>query len=93
MNPFGLFRSSGLYRDPFGHQSRHSPYGFQCESCDIDEYGDHTCMCVQVLQLPAQVQLQEEAVLAMTKGGGCGCPDCPLDIYGYGGGGYSGYPL
>jgi hypothetical protein len=80
--------SRGRESDLLGLHSRHSRYGYECESCVSVYGGRHLCTCAQ---LEAQVATIEE-YQARGIGVGCDCPDCPYEDYGYGlfgGGGLS----
>ena len=89
LSPFDFLRPRG-FRDPLGLHPGHPHYGLECDGCTIGYDGEHLCSCSQLLELMVQAQLQE----IMSAGvSGCGCPECPLERYGYGygGGGYGGY--
>lgn len=82
-NPGDMFSTRGHHHNLLGNNLGYSRHGYDCDFCIITYDGQHICECRQELEMQlAQIQ-------GFIGSGGCGCPDCPFDRYGYGGGGHS----
>ena len=83
-NPFDMFGTRGYHRELLNNHSRNSLHGYDCDTCMITYDGQHICKCRVALQTQLAL-IQEIEDLGMIYDS-CGCPDCPFEPYGYGGG-------